>query len=142
MNEKNTSALLDEALANVKPERRRFLGMMLAGAAVLPLLTSTELATAACAEMNGAGTTTPAPTFSPASGTVNAGSVKISDAQAGVTIYYTTDGSTPTTSSTKYAGPVNVGNTTVKAVAVANGVSSPVATASYSLYSGSGHYTK
>jgi hypothetical protein len=44
MNEKGLPPSLDEALANVNPERRRFLGMLLAGAAALPLLTSTELA--------------------------------------------------------------------------------------------------
>ena len=44
MNEKGLPPSLDEALAKVNPERRRFLGMLLAGAAALPLLTTTELA--------------------------------------------------------------------------------------------------
>jgi len=44
MNKKDLSPSLDEALANVNPERRRFLGILLAGAVALPLLTSTELA--------------------------------------------------------------------------------------------------
>jgi hypothetical protein len=43
MNEKCLSSPLDAALAQVDPERRRFLGMLLAGAAALPLLTSTDL---------------------------------------------------------------------------------------------------
>jgi hypothetical protein len=44
MKKKQIPLALDEALAQVNPERRRLLGMMLAGAAALPLLTSTSLA--------------------------------------------------------------------------------------------------
>jgi hypothetical protein len=59
--------------------------------------------------------------------------VTISDSSPGVTIYYTTDGSTPTTSSTRYTGAILVVlRTTIKAIAVAPGWSqSPVATATY-----------
>jgi chitobiase/beta-hexosaminidase-like protein len=62
-------------------------------------------------------------------------SVSISSASPGVTIYYTTDGSTPTTSSNQYTGPISVVfTTTIKAIAVRTGwTSSPVATATYSL---------
>lgn len=64
------------------------------------------------------------PTFSPGAGTYGtAQSVTISSITPGSTIYYTTDGSTPTTSSTLYMGPVTVGvSETLKAyVAVAPG---------------------
>src|SRR5205814_1711876 len=74
------------------------------------------------------------PTFSPAAGTYSQPlSVTLSDATSGATIYYTTDGSTPTTVSTPYTGPISVTQTTtVKAIAVAPGWSqSPVATATY-----------
>ena len=76
------------------------------------------------------------PTFSLADGTYNtAQSVTISCATTGATIYYTTDGSTPTTSSTQYTGAISVGSTTtIKAIAVASGyVDSEVATATYTI---------
>ena len=76
------------------------------------------------------------PSFSPAPGTYSsAQSVTISDATAGATIYYTTDGSTPTTSSTVYTGPFAVNSTaTIKAIAVAPGfANSAVATATYTI---------
>jgi len=76
------------------------------------------------------------PTFNPPGGTyVLPRQVSISDASPGVTIYYTTDGSTPTTTSTQYTGPILVVlPTTIRAIAVAPGWSqSPVGSASYSL---------
>jgi hypothetical protein len=75
------------------------------------------------------------PTFSPAGGSyILPQLVSISDSSPGVTIYYTTDGSTPTTSSTRYTGGgiLVVLTTTIKAIAVAPGWSqSPVASATY-----------
>lgn len=73
------------------------------------------------------------PTFSPAAGSYfSQQSVTISCSTAGATIYYTTDGSTPTSSSSVYSSPVQVsGSTTIKAVAIKNGESSAVATAAY-----------
>ena len=65
------------------------------------------------------------PTFSPAAGTYpTAQTVTISDATPSATIYYTTDGTTPTTSSTVYSAPITVAAwETVEAVAIAPGSS-------------------
>ena len=76
------------------------------------------------------------PTFSPAAGTyTSAQNVTISDTTAGAVIYYTTNGTTPTTASTVYTGPVNVGATkTLKAIATATGFSSSaVGSAAYTI---------
>ncbi len=85
-----------------------------------------------------------APTFSPAAGTyASAQSVTISDTTPGAQIFYTTDGSPPTTSSARYAGPIAVATTTtVRAVATATGyLTSPVASAGYTIVqSGSTSY--
>ncbi len=75
-----------------------------------------------------------AQSFSVASGTYSSPqSVSIADAHAGATIYYTTDGTTPTTSSTVYSGPIAVSSSeTLKAIAAAPGyTNSPVASATY-----------
>lgn len=63
---------------------------------------------------------TPPVTFSPAGGTyLNAQSVTITDPDASAKIYFTTDGSTPTPSSSLYTGPIAVQNTeTISAVAI------------------------
>jgi Chitobiase/beta-hexosaminidase C-terminal domain len=76
------------------------------------------------------------PTFSVAAGTyISTQSVTLSDATAGSTIYYTTNGSTPTTSSTVYSGPISVSTTeAIEAIATATGYSSSaVASASYTI---------
>jgi hypothetical protein len=64
-----------------------------------------------------------APTFSPIGGSFTATqSVTITDATTGASIYYTTDGSTPTIASTKYSSPISVAaTTTIKAIAIASG---------------------
>lgn len=63
------------------------------------------------------------PTISPkAGGYTTAQTVTIADTQANATIYYTTDGSHPTTSVQQYLGPFTVSsNTTVKAIAALPG---------------------
>jgi len=72
-----------------------------------------------------------APTFSPAPGTYSsAQQVTMSTKTAGATIYYTTNGSTPTTSSAKYTAPITISTTTtLKAMAVASGLSNSTITA-------------
>jgi len=61
--------------------------------------------------------------------------VIIADATSGATIYYTTNGATPTTSSTKYSKPIRVSATeTIEAIAVATGYNtSSTASAKYTI---------
>jgi hypothetical protein len=74
------------------------------------------------------------PVLAPLTGKyTTAQTVTISGSGTGAVYYYTTDGSTPTTGSTKYTGPLTVSKTTtVKAIAAAPGhVTSDVSEASY-----------
>ena len=97
------------------------------------------------------GTSTPkveTPTFTPEGGTYNeALSVTISCETSGATIYYTTNGSTPTVDyGTVYSGAITVDKTTtIKAIAVLNGyLNSDVATATYTIHTsviGEGDFT-
>ena len=61
------------------------------------------------------------PTFSPAPGTYSSSqTVTLSDATAGAKIYYTTNGTTPTTTSSLYSKPITASaTTTIEAIAVA-----------------------
>lgn len=77
-----------------------------------------------------------APTFSPAAGTYSqAQNVTISTTTEGATIYYTLDGTDPTTLSSEYSEALTISETTtVKALAAADGYNnSSVATAIYTI---------
>jgi len=81
------------------------------------------------------------PTFSPAGGTyAGTQTISIADATTGANIFYTTDGTVPSTSSSTsstllYSGPITISKTqTVSAIAIASGFSnSGVASATYTI---------
>ncbi len=77
-----------------------------------------------------------APSFSPAAGTYTASqTVTISTTTPGAKIYYTTNGTAPTTSSSVYSGPITVSSSeTLEAIAAETGyTTSSVATAGYTI---------
>lgn len=97
-------------------------------------LTTTITVTISAAEIVGT------PTFSPEEGTYTENqSVTLSSSTDGAVIYYTTDGTTPTTGSHVYNGAISVTgtegesiSTTIKAIAVKSGMqNSSVASATY-----------
>jgi hypothetical protein len=113
-------------------------GATAATTTIKAMATATGFADSAVASstfvLDPAATPAEAPTFNPPAGTYNAAqAVTISTTTAGTTIHYTTDGSTPTTSSTTYSTPVQVAaSLTLKAIAAGGGhTSSPVASAAY-----------
>ena len=78
--------------------------------------------------------TAPKPTLSPGTETFSGTeTVTLSDSVSGATIYYTTDGTTPTSNSAVYTNPISVStNETISAIASANGyLQSAPATAAY-----------
>ena len=91
---------------------------------------------------SGSGTETPtmaAPVISGTTPFAESTSATISCATAGASIHYTVDGSTPTSASTAYSGAIALTDTTtVKAVAVKDGVSSSVTTKVFTKGSGGG----
>jgi hypothetical protein len=102
-----------------------------AGAAMkftVPVVTNGKVYIAAHGEvdvyglLNGA-TTAAAPVITPNGGTFSSSqTVSMSTATSSASIYYTLNGSTPTTASTLYTGPITIAsNTTVKAIAAASG---------------------
>jgi hypothetical protein len=99
---------------------------------ILPLILSAA-GVLLCAQAATASTATPS--FSTGTGTYHAPpTVTIVDGTSGAAIYYTTNGSTPTTASTLYTAPISIGSTTtLEAIAVSAGVTSPVASATYTV---------
>ena len=78
------------------------------------------------------GATVTAPTISPSGGNFGGSQVVTISHDDADAIYYTTNGDEPTTSSTLYTAPFTIyETTTVKAIAVKNGVSSSPATATF-----------
>lgn len=79
----------------------------------------------------------PAPVFAPAGGSyTGTQTVSISDKTTGAVIYYTTNGATPTTASSKYNGPITVGGSeTIRAIAVLADCVAGSATATYTITS-------
>ena len=79
--------------------------------------------------------TVAAPTLSLPAGVYLPGqTVTISDSTPGAAIYYTTDGSAPTTASNVYSGPLTVNTTeTIAAIAALIGSNSPVAIVTYTI---------
>ncbi len=78
----------------------------------------------------------PTPTFAPKPTTYNSPqTVTISESLAGATIYYTTDGSLPTTQSAVFSAPITISaTTTFRAIAVSPGIpNSNLALATYSI---------
>jgi hypothetical protein len=76
------------------------------------------------------------PTFTPAAGSYSVSqTITIACATAGASIFYTTNGSTPTTSSTPYTAPIMINTTsTVQAIAIAAGYTqSAVGSAAYTI---------
>jgi pimeloyl-ACP methyl ester carboxylesterase len=73
---------------------------------------------------------TQAPTIIPASGTyASTQTITISDISPGAVIYYTSNGTTPTTSSPKYTGAISVSSTeSIQAIAIAPGYTPSTAT--------------
>ena len=77
----------------------------------------------------------PVPFFSPVPGSYSSSqSVNLSDSDVSATIYYSTDGSTPSTSSLQYVAPIAVSNSeTIRTIAVHGTLASGVATGSYDI---------
>jgi hypothetical protein len=108
---------------------------------VVPVVTNGKVYVGAQKEVDVFGLTagwpqTAAPTFNPLAGSYAAGvQVAISSTTANASIFYTTDGSMPTGTSTIYIGPVTVAaTTTFNAVAIANGfLQSALSTATFTI---------
>ena len=120
----------------------------LAGVTAVLLMTALVLSGIGCGSAGSSQSVSPpppqsaaTPVITPASGTYTAAqSVTITDATAGATIHYTTDGSTPTVSSPTYQAAIPLSSlTTVQALATApNYANSAVASATFKFQTPSG----
>lgn len=109
-------------------------GVTIKAIAVKNGLTDSEVASATYT----IGTPCSTPVFSVETGAVDAGTkVDIATETEGATIYYTTDGSTPTSNSTEYEGAITINSAiNLKAIAVKEGyLASDVASAEYTMVS-------
>ena len=103
---------------------------------VIKTLDGSNLPTVSYQTSSSTSTQAATPAFSPAAGTYSsAQTVTVSSATPSATIYYTTNGSTPTTSSAVYSGPITVSSTeTLQAIAAATGYStSATGSAAYTI---------
>jgi hypothetical protein len=94
------------------------------------------VALSSCGGSGSSEAVTATPTFSEGTGTyVGTQTITITDTTSSATIYYTTDGTTPTTASTEYTAPIPVGATLIlEAIAVSSGhKDSAVASATYEI---------
>ncbi|MBP5390989.1 MAG: chitobiase/beta-hexosaminidase C-terminal domain-containing protein [Bacteroidales bacterium] len=79
-----------------------------------------------------------APVFSPNEGNFTTSQVVSISADADAVVYYTTDGSIPSNSSSLYSTPITINNTTTfKAIAVRNGISTGIVTKTFNKVSAS-----
>lgn len=94
---------------------------------------NTQINTIVIEYTGGSSTFVSAPVFTPRAGKYYAPiSVSIASASTGASVYYTTDGSEPSSTSTLYSAPIALSaDATIKAVAIRDGNSSEVATAAY-----------
>ena len=86
--------------------------------------------------LSGGDSTVATPQIFPASGTVTSGTkVTLACSTNGATIYYTTDGTTPSSSSTEYTAQITISaTTTIKAIAIKDGMNdSSVISATYTV---------
>ncbi len=94
---------------------------------------NTQINTIVIEYTGGSSTFVSAPVFTPKAGKYYAPiSVSIASASTGASVYYTTDGSEPSSTSTLYSAPITLSaDATIKAIAIRDGNSSDVTTAAY-----------